>query len=51
MMSDVSAYGNDLEFVCVCLDFPEFFEFVDVCNGSICGDSTVIFIERMGYDL
>ena len=50
-MSYVSGYGNDLEFVCVCFDFPEFFEFVDVCDGSFCGDGAVVWVEAVSGNL
>ena len=40
-----------MEFVCVCFDFPEFFEFVDVCDGSFCGDGAVIWVEAVSDNL
>ena len=50
-MSYVSNYGNDLEFVCVCFDFPEFFELVDMCDGTFCGGGAVVWIEAVSSDL
>ena len=44
----VSAYGNDLEFACVCLYFPMFFKSVDVFDGSLCGEGAVIWVGSVG---
>ena len=41
----ISAYGNCLEFIGVCSNFPLFFKSVDVVDGSLCGKGAVIWIE------
>ena len=46
-----SGYGNDMEFVGVCFDFPLFFKSVDVCDGSLCGEGAVIWVEMIGDNL
>ena len=44
----VIVYGYDLEFVCVCFNFPLFFESVDVFDGSLCDEGAVIWVESVG---
>ena len=50
-MVDVSAYGNNLEFVCVCFNFPMFFKSFDVFDGPMCGTGAALCIESVGNNL
>ena len=40
-----------MDIICVCFNFPLFFESVDVFDGSLCGEGTVIWVESVGDNL
>ena len=46
-----SVYGNDLEFACVCFNFPMFSKSVDVFDDFFCTEGAVIWIESVGDNL
>ena len=43
--------GINWNLLCVCLNFPLFFESVDVVYGSLCGKGAVIWVEFVGDNL
>ena len=51
MSTVVSGYGSDLEFICVCLNFPLFFESVDMVDGSLSGMGAITWVECVGDNL